>query len=124
MSLNISSLRLFAACSYKPTAEGLPPSLAQHPFLFQEVFMPQAPKSSQALTVAGRSPSRDPMLTTALAKSHRPEIASRLLTHKIGAKIASRKTRRTYMRKISAVAHLSLDGVMQGQGSAEEDPSD
>ena len=28
------------------------------------------------------------------------------------------------MRKIIAVAHLSLDGVMQGQGSAEEDPSD
>ena len=28
------------------------------------------------------------------------------------------------MRKIIAVAHLSLDGVRQGQGSAEEDPSD
>ena len=28
------------------------------------------------------------------------------------------------MRKIIAFAHLSLDGVMQGQGSAEEDPSD
>jgi dihydrofolate reductase len=29
----------------------------------------------------------------------------------------------TIMRKIVASAHLSLDGVMQGQGSAEEDPS-
>jgi len=29
----------------------------------------------------------------------------------------------TIMRKIAAGAHLSLDGVMQGQGSAEEDPS-
>lgn len=28
------------------------------------------------------------------------------------------------MRKIIALAHVSLDGVMQGQGSAEEDPSD
>ncbi len=29
----------------------------------------------------------------------------------------------TIVRKIVASAHLSLDGVMQGQGSAEEDPS-
>jgi len=28
------------------------------------------------------------------------------------------------MRKIIAVAHLSLDGVMQGPGGAKEDPSD
>ena len=28
------------------------------------------------------------------------------------------------MRNIIACAHLSLDGVMQGQGSAQEDPSD
>jgi dihydrofolate reductase len=28
------------------------------------------------------------------------------------------------MRKIIAIAHLSLDGVMQGQGGAQEDPSD
>lgn len=27
------------------------------------------------------------------------------------------------MRKIIALAHVSLDGVMQGQGSAQEDPS-
>src|SRR6516164_5219233 len=54
MSLNISSLRLFAACSYKPTAEGLPPSPAQHSFLFFRKC--SCHKHPEPLTDSGHKP--------------------------------------------------------------------